>query len=42
MMTLPMDREIAVAYSEGTTIIETQPAYREKFGELFDKIQELR
>lgn len=42
LMTLPMDRDIAVAYSEGKSIIETKPAYREKFLELFEKIQELR
>ncbi len=38
LMTLPMDRNIAVAYSEGKTIIDTQPEYRTKFMELFKKI----
>lgn len=42
LMTLPMDRNIAVAYSEGKSIIETQPDYRKKFLELFEKIQELK
>ncbi len=42
LMTLPMDRDIAVAYSEGKSIIEVQPAYREKFLELFERIQELK
>lgn len=42
LMTLPMDRDIAVAYSEGKSIIETQPAYRVKFLELFERIQELK
>jgi len=42
LMTLPMDREIAVAYSEGKSIIETKPAYREKFIALFEKIKEVR
>jgi MinD superfamily P-loop ATPase len=42
LMILPMDRDIAVAYSEGKSIIETQPAYREKFLELFERIQELK
>jgi MinD superfamily P-loop ATPase len=42
LMILPMDRNIAVAYSEGKSIIETQPAYREKFLELFERIQELK
>jgi len=40
LMTLPMDRNIAVAYSEGKSIVETQPDYRIKFLELFEKIQE--
>ncbi|MBN1224725.1 MAG: ATP-binding protein [Candidatus Aminicenantes bacterium] len=40
LMTLPMDRDIAVAYSEGIPIIEALPAYREKFIELFRKIEE--
>lgn len=39
LMTLPMDKNIAVAYSEGKTIIETQPEYTKKFMELFEKIQ---
>ncbi len=42
LMTIPMDRNIAVAYSEGKTIIETQPAYKQKFLELFKKIQNLK
>jgi MinD superfamily P-loop ATPase len=41
LMALPMDRAIAVAYSEGKSIVETMPAYREKFLELFHKILEL-
>jgi len=41
LMTLPMDRNIAVAYSEGKSIIETQPDYRIKFLELFERIKEL-
>jgi MinD superfamily P-loop ATPase len=42
LMSLPIDHDIAVAYSEGKSIIETQPAYREKFLELFERIQELK
>jgi MinD superfamily P-loop ATPase len=42
LMTIPTDRNIAVAYSEGKTIIETQPAYRQKFLELFKKVQKLK
>ncbi len=41
LMTIPVDRNIAVAYSEGKTIIETQPAYKQKFLELFKKVQKL-
>lgn len=41
LMTLPFDRDIAVAYSEGLPIWEAKPAYREKFLELFEKVQEL-
>jgi len=39
LMTIPMDRDIAVAYSEGKTLIETQSAYKQKFIELFKKVQ---
>lgn len=39
LMTIPMDRDIAVAYSEGKTLIETQSAYKQKFIELFEKVQ---
>ena len=41
LMTIPTDRNIAVAYSEGKTIIETQPAYKQKFLELFKKVEKL-
>jgi len=41
LMTIPMDRDIAVAYSEGRSIIETQPQYRRAFRELYEKIQRL-
>ncbi|MBE0461476.1 MAG: ATP-binding protein [Candidatus Aminicenantes bacterium] len=39
LMTIPMDRDIAIAYSEGKTLIETQSAYKQKFIELFEKVQ---
>ena len=39
LMSIPMDRRIAVAYSEGKSIIDTQPSYKKKFLELFDNIQ---
>ncbi len=41
LMTIPMDRNIAVAYSKGQTIVETQPVYRKKFLELYKKVQRL-
>jgi len=42
LMTIPMDRNIAVAYSKGKTIIETQPAYKKKFLELFEEVKNLK
>jgi len=42
LMTIPMDKNIAVAYSEGKTIIETQPSYKQKFLELFKKLRKLK
>jgi len=41
LMTIPMDRNIAVAYSKGLTIVETQPSYREKFLKLFAGVEKL-
>ena len=41
LMTIPMDRNIAVAYSKGHTIVETQPAYKKKFLELFREVENL-
>jgi MinD superfamily P-loop ATPase len=41
LMTIPIDRNIAVAYSEGQTIIATQPSYKEKFINLFHQAQRL-
>ena len=42
LMTIPMDRNIAVAYSKGKTVIEVQPAYKQKFLELFKKVENLK
>jgi MinD superfamily P-loop ATPase len=42
LMTIPFDRDIAVAYSEGKAIIETQPEYKQKFIELFENIKKLK
>jgi MinD superfamily P-loop ATPase len=41
LMTIPIDRRIAVAYSEGQTIIATQPSYKEMFISLFQEAQRL-
>jgi MinD superfamily P-loop ATPase len=41
LMTIPMDRKIAEAYSEGKTIIETQPHYKEKFMHVFRQTQKI-
>jgi MinD superfamily P-loop ATPase len=41
LMTIPLDRNIAVAYSEGQTIIATQPSYIEKFVNLFKEAKKL-
>ncbi len=41
LMTLPFKREIAVSYSEGTALVVAKPAYKERFIELWIKIQEL-
>jgi MinD superfamily P-loop ATPase len=42
LMTIPTDKRIAVAYSEGKSIIETQPDYKTKFIELYEKTKDLR
>jgi len=41
LLTIPMDRTIAEAYSEGKTIIETQTSYKDKFLTLFEQAQTL-
>jgi len=41
LMTIPFDREIAVAYSEGIPIVEARPSYRDKFSTLFSRVEEL-
>ncbi len=42
LMTIPADRDIAVAYSRGKTIIEIKPEYKSKFRQLYDKILTLK
>jgi len=39
LMEIPMDRKIAEAYSEGKSIIETMPEYKQKFLVLYKKIK---
>jgi len=41
LMNIPFDREIAIAYSKGITIWEVKPALREKFINLYSRIEEL-
>lgn len=42
LMTIPMDKKIAVAYSEGEPIIKVQPSYKQKFLELFENVKKLK
>ena len=39
LMTIPLDRRIAVAYSEGTPLINVFPEYKQKFQDLFSSIK---
>ena len=41
LMTIPLDRRIARAYSEGQTIVASQPSYKKKFVDLFEEAQRL-
>jgi len=41
LMRIPMDRDIAMAYSEGIPIIEAKPAYKKDFLKLYEKIEDL-
>ncbi|TET43150.1 (4Fe-4S)-binding protein [Candidatus Aerophobetes bacterium] len=41
LMRIPMDRNIAIAYSKGITMIEVKPEYKKKFIELYEKIEQL-
>ena len=40
LMRIPLDRRIAEAYSEGATMVEALPEYRERFAELYRRIVE--
>lgn len=39
MMEIPFSRDMAMAYSKGTLIIDQMPEWKEKFADLFDKIK---
>jgi MinD superfamily P-loop ATPase len=41
LLTIPLDREIAEAYSEGKALAEAKPEYKEKFQPLFAQIIEI-
>ncbi len=41
LMRIPMDRDIAMAYSKGISIIEVKPAYKKDFLKLYEKIKQL-
>jgi len=41
LMRIPMDRDIAMAYSKGIPIIEVKPAYKKEFQKLYEKIEDL-
>jgi MinD superfamily P-loop ATPase len=38
LLSIPLDREIAVAYSQGIPIVKINPSYEQKFIQLFHKI----
>jgi MinD superfamily P-loop ATPase len=41
LMTIPWDRRIAEAYSQGVPLVEVRPEFREGFSSLYGKIQEM-
>ena len=41
LMRIPLDRDIAIAYSKGTPLTEAKPAYKKDFLKLYKKIEEL-
>jgi MinD superfamily P-loop ATPase len=40
LMRIPLDRRIAEAYSEGISMVEALPEYRERFVELYRRIEQ--
>jgi MinD superfamily P-loop ATPase len=41
LLTIPLDRTIAEAYSEGKTIVETRPSYKNTFIDLYEQAKHL-
>jgi len=41
LMEIPLDREIARLYSQGVTLVEGMPAWRQAFIDLYSEIQRL-
>ena len=41
LMRIPLDRRIAEAYSDGGTLVEALPEYRERFRGLYERIEEM-
>ncbi|MCB2194189.1 MAG: ATP-binding protein [Deltaproteobacteria bacterium] len=41
LMEIPFDRKIAVAYSKGELLVDALPEYRERFRNLYDRIEEM-
>jgi len=41
LMEIPFDRQIAEAYSKGDVLVEIRPEWKEKFKELYQKIEEI-
>ena len=40
-MEIPFDRKIAESYSKGEMLVEAMPEWKEKFKELFHRIEEI-
>ena len=41
LLSIPLDRKIAVAYSKGIPIVKINPSYEQKFTQLFQKIAQI-
>jgi len=42
LMRIPLERRIAEAYSEGVTLVQALPEYRQRFQDLYASIERLR